>query len=171
MDVTNIRIKKCDTVVSVDDRRLFSSEFEAAVIDGVLAVIAKSPVARYNWEYGLRQILNDQLSAFSETPKAGSATTRASKTDMLAIVNRKLEAMYNGDIRVAVSADASVEGLAYKIASDMVAAAWSRKHPDAKLSEFKNRHEVTTKFLEGHPEIMEAAKAQFGAKSDLDDLV
>lgn len=141
MPQVRVHVKKCDADIMVDVGRLPQN------------------VREYLFDYGIRQKLNDSLASFSSDPKAGSASTRASKAEMLKMVTDLLGRLYQGET-TARAEPTSPEAIAYKIASTAVFNAWSRRNPNAKPADFKDRHERTVRFLDANPSILAAAKIQ-----------
>ena len=141
MPQVRVHVKKADVDLMVDVGRLPQN------------------VREYLFDYGIRQKLNDSLASYAETPKPGSQTTKASKAEMLKMVTDLLGRLYQGETTARVE-PTSPEAIAYKMASQAVFNAWSRKNPSAKPADFKDRHERTVRFLDANPSILAAAKIQ-----------
>lgn len=136
-----VRVKKCDADLMVNATRF------------------PSHVRAYLFEYGVRQKLNDSLASFNSDPKAGSATTRASKVEMLKMVTELLERLYAGET-TAKAEPTSPEAIAYKFASTQVFNIWQKKNPSGKPTDYKDRHADTLRFIDENPRIMEMARMQ-----------
>jgi hypothetical protein len=133
----DIRIKKADQTISVDETKL-----PAHVRDHI-------------FEYGLRQKLNDSISGLSRDGTA--STTKATSAEMVDSVNETLERLYAGDLRATRTVD-SVGRTAYQLAVKKVCNVWLAKHRGEKLEKYESKGEDARAYLAAHPELNAVAE-------------
>jgi len=127
---------------------------------------------RAHVEYiGLRNILMD---AHASVTKESSANVYA---DSLAVAEKKLAAMYNGEIRVASSRTGDpVRALAIKLATNAIVADWTAKNPTRKKTELdaKSVREAAVVLIGRNEKYLATARVTIESTkaidADIDDL-
>lgn len=119
------------------------------------------PVNDYIFNYGLTQILNDCHSTVTATAEPDEAKRAA---QVQALIDKKLEAMYAGDIRVASARTGDpVKAEAVRIATKAVVkhikTAGGSKGKDPKAYTGAEIRAAVDKAIAANPAIMETAKA------------
>lgn len=134
-----IRIKKADASLSVNEGKL------------------PDHVRTHIFEYGLRQKLNDSLSAYSAN--GSDHTTATSKADMLKIAGSTLDRLYAGDIRASRTAD-TVGRIALRYALKKVCNVWQAKNKGKDLKDYLTKSADASTYLEANKAALTALAEQ-----------